>query len=377
MENNVMEKFHRIAQDPYGYTRSWKEKSGGKVFGFFCTYTPEEILHAAGILPLRLLGGKEVLSLADAHLQAFACSLARTSLELALRGDLSYLDGVVFAQTCDTMQTVVDLWKKLFPQWYIDAVVSPAHLSSPSSQGYFVRELERFVKGLEGFLGYSIGEEALRKSIKVYNTNRSLLQRLYDVRRESPSMIKAQDVAAVVKASMSMPREEHSELLSSLLETIEREPREGSDERVRLVLMGNACDLPEAQAMMEELGAAVVDDDMCVGSRYFQGQIREDLKPLEAIAERYLKRIHCPAKHNLNVDRGQYLVEMARRAQADGVVVCLLKFCDPHSMDYPDVATALKEASIPHLLLETELYSAPMGQMRTRLQAFIEMLGGK
>ncbi len=114
MTESVLRQISDIAAEPYDYARAWKERTGKNVFGYFCTYFPEELLHAADILPMRILGQKENVSLADAHVQAFICSLVRTSLDAALKDKFDFLDGVVFPHSCDSIQNLADIWRRHF-----------------------------------------------------------------------------------------------------------------------------------------------------------------------------------------------------------------------------------------------------------------------
>jgi benzoyl-CoA reductase/2-hydroxyglutaryl-CoA dehydratase subunit BcrC/BadD/HgdB len=181
-------------------------------------------------------------------------------------------------------------------------------------------------------------------------------------------------MAAAVASSMLILKERHNELLATLLRQVEgaMNPAEGE---ARLVLSGGLCEMPELDVLdlVEQLGARVVDDDLYVGSRYFATQVEEGLDPVEALADRFLKDVPCPTKFNQDTDWGDYLVDRARESKARGVVIFLAKFCEPHGFDYPLLKDKLTAAGIPHLLLQTD-HSGPSGQIRTRLQAFIELI---
>ncbi len=349
---------------------------GGRVFGYFCTYFPEELLHAAGILPVRILGVKENVSVADSHVQPFICSLVRTSLDAAMRDRFDFLDGVVFPHTCDSIQNLADIWKHHFPDQFSEVVVLPVWVDVPEAEDYMVEELMRFRKKLEAHLGGEISDEDIVKSIDVYNENRSLLAELYAIRRDNPGAISAKGVLEVVLASLCMRKEDHTGLLKKLLDELRAAPR-ANGEAVRVVLYGNACDHTDIMDLFDETDAVVVDDDLCTGSRYFLHIGPSEGDPIRRIALRYLRRVPCPSKHSDSFDRRDYLVDMVRQSEADGVVMLILKFCDPHDFDYPDLAKRLSESDIPHLKIDTEMQPASIEQVRTRLQAFVEMLKEK
>lgn len=376
MGESPLQVFSEIAANPYDYAAKWKESTGRRVFGYFCTYFPEELLHAAGILSIRILGVKENVSVADAHVQPFICSLVRTSLDAAMRNRFDFLDGVVFPHSCDSIQNLADIWKHHFPDQFSEVVVLPVWVDVPEAEDYLTEELARFKRKLEAHLGEEISDDALAESIDIYNDNRSALAELYAIRRDNPSAISAENALNVVLASFRMRKEEHTDLLKKLLGELKAAPKTNG-ETIRVVLYGNACDHTDIMNLFEEIDAAVVDDDLCTGSRYFLHIAPPDGAPLRRIAQRYLNRIPCPSKHSDSFDRRDYLVDMVRQSEADGVVMLILKFCDPHDFDYPDIAKRLTEEDIPHLRIETEMQPASIEQVRTRLQAFVEMLKEK
>lgn len=377
MVESVLRQISDIAAEPYDYARAWKERTGKRVFGYFCTYFPEELLHAADILPMRILGQKENVSLADAHVQAFICSLVRTSLDAALKDRFDFLDGVVFPHSCDSIQNLADIWRRHFPNQFWDVVVLPVWVDIPEAEDYLTGEIARFKQKLEAYLGKEIADVELAKSIEVYNENRLALADLYSLRRDNPGSISGKDILDVVRASMCMRKEDHTALLKQLVDELRAVPPGTDDGAVRVVLYGNVCDHPAIMSLFDEMDAVVVDDDLCTGSRYFLHIESSDGDPLRAIARRYMRRVPCPSKHNTSFDRREYLVDMVRQSRADGIVMLLLKFCDPHAFDYPDVAKQLSESNIPHLLIETEMQPTSIEQTRTRLQAFVEMLKEK
>jgi bzd-type benzoyl-CoA reductase N subunit len=368
--------FSEVAANPYDYARQWKEKTGGRVFGYFCTYFPEELLHAAGMLPIRILGVKENVSVADSVAQPFICSLVRTSLDAAMRDRFGFLDGVVFPHTCDSIQNLADIWKHHFPGQFSEVVVLPVWVDLPEAEDYLTEEIARFKGKLENHLGENLTDDTLADSIRIYDDNRAALAELYAIRRDNPDAISAKETLDVVLASFRMRKEEQTALLRKLLDELKTAPKSQNDS-VRIVLYGNACDHPDIMNVFEGLDASVIDDDLCTGSRYFLGITPSEGEPLTRIAKRYLARIPCPSKHSDSFDRRRYLVDMVKRGKADGVVMLILKFCDPHDFDYPDVAKKLTEENIPHLRIETEMQPSSIEQVKTRMQAFVEMLKEK
>ena len=367
--------FRAAAADPAAYVRSATAQSGKKAVGTLCSYAPEELLYAAGAHPVRLFGSGGPGRLADRHLQTYCCSLVRGVLEDALAGHLDHLSCVVFPHTCDSIQRLSDLWRINIPgPFHVDAVL-PVKLDTASAREYLLDVLRRFRSDLEEKLGVSITDEKLRTAIGLYNRIREMLARLYELRNENPCGIRGRDVHAIVKASTILDRDRLIEILPSALKALEDvhdAPCGGKTKR--LILAGGLCDHPELYSFIEEAGGVVVWDDLCTGSRGFSGTIATEGDPLAAIAARYAERPVCPAKHRGIRDRAEHLVKMAQEKKARGVVFLLVKFCDPHAFDYPYLKEALDGAGIPSMLFEMEDQLPAEGQLRTRFEAFIEMI---
>jgi benzoyl-CoA reductase subunit C len=371
-----IEECRQILKDPNGYVKRLKAESGRKVVGTFCSYAPEEIILAAGAHLFRLFGSGEKIHLAEAHLQSYCCSLVRGALEDALAGRLAFLDGVVFPHTCDSIQRLSDIWRLNVPACFHLDVVLPVKLDTDGARQYLIDVLMRFRKDLGEKLGVTISDEDLRAAIRTMNRIRAALTRIYALKGERPEILKGSDLYALVRAAMIMDRPR----VASLLEEVaaEMEKKSASDvaawPKKRIVLSGGVCNHPDIYTIIEEAGGAVVGDDLCTGSRYFSGLIDEKADPVTAIAGRILTRVVCPAKHRGLTDRADHLVRLVREKRAQGVIFFLLKFCDPHAFDYPYLKEALDREGIPSLLLEIEDRLPADGQLRTRFEAFVEMI---
>jgi bzd-type benzoyl-CoA reductase N subunit len=370
----TLTQFHHIASDPIGYARHWKAETQARVMGYFCSYVPEEIIWAAGALPFRILGVGGTISKADQHLQAYSCSLVRGALDDALTGKLDFLDGTVFPHTCDSIQRLSDIWRLSTGfDFHLDLVL-PVKLNTQSAENYMQAVIQKFRRDLETRLGVKITDPKLKKAILTFNQIRSHLQRLYEIRAAFPDSVSSSDVHAIVKASMVMDRDALSEKLCEILEWLDARKREPRSEKKRLVLTGGICSMPDIYPEIEDAGGAVVWDDFCTGSRYFEGQVDPQRNPLTSIGLRYYNRIICPAKHRDSFSRANSLLKMVNDTQAQGVIFMLLKFCDPHAFDYPYIKEHLDRAGVPSILLEMEDQQTSIAQLKTRLEAFIERL---
>lgn len=370
----LLNKFALIANDPYPWLTQWKKDTGKKIVGCVPMAIPEEIIHAAGMLPVTLLGSDKEITLADRYAHPYICHSVRGNFDLSLRGELDFLDGVIFSDFCLTVQMISDSWRLHKPDVFHHYLVLPKNVKASYAKQYLCYQFRGLKVALEELGGREIAESSLQKSIAIYNYNRSLLHRLYELRRADPGIIRARDMANIVAAGMLVPKEQHSGLLSQLLEKVQAAPPSAGG-NTKLIISGYLCDMPELDVLdlIEELGAAVSDDDLYVGRRYFHTLTDETLSPLEALAQRYIQDVPNPTKLYSKDEWAVYLSNLVKEAKAQGVVTFVLKYCEAHLYDLPSLTRRLSEEGVPHLVIEMS-HSGAGGQVRTRLQAFIETL---
>ncbi len=358
--------------------KEWKKENDGVVLGYLCTYAPEEIIYAAGVLPYRVFGTGARTESADNHLQAYACSLVRSAMGEALEGDLDFLDGAVFPHTCDSIQRLSDIWRLNAGMKFHFDVVHPVKLNTHGARKYMGDILNLFRRQLGEALGKEITDKELSDSIRLFNRFRLMMKELYQIREERPDILSGADIFSVLRASMTMDRRRFALLLEQFLKDINEQKQKPSDKPLPpgLILTGGVCDHPDIYAIIEEAGAYVCYDDLCSGSRSFAGQIEENISPVAAITERYFERIECPAKHRSITSRGDNLAALVKEKSAKGVIILQLKFCDPHSFDYPYIKETLDNENIPSLLIEVEDPSRALGALKTRVETFVEMVKG-
>ncbi len=361
--------------DPYAEAQKARAK-GQKVAGITCSYTPQELFHAAGYLPVRIMAHQGGTPRADEIIQSYACSFARSVLDRALSGAFDFADLVVFAHTCDTMQNLADLWKGNRPQQALLIVSGPTLIEGEPARTYYRKEMDRVRVRLEEIVG-PIPDAAIADSIRLYAQQRALMQRLYAIRRLRPELLSAADMHNAVTAAFLMPVEEHLQALRGLVEELEGDNIEDSATLPRVLVAGSVCQDRGFSEAIEEAGCLLVDDDLCMGSRAFELPDASGDDPMDALVQIYLTRTPCPAFHRPGFDPGAHLLERVRRAKADGVVYLLTKFCDPWAFDYPHMKNTLESEGIPTLLLEVEQNLPVPAQLRTRIEAFAEMLESK
>jgi len=368
----VLKEFKTIASMGYREIASTFPKDCVPI-GFFCPYVPEELLHAAGALPFRLMGPPIKMSHVQAHLPPHCCHLAKSSLESLLQGELDFLTGIIFSHTCDSMQGLADIWsfQKHTPLQF--NLMMPSRLDSELSRNFLKAEIERFISFLESNVG-KITPRNLKTSIQLFNRIREQLQKVYDRRPTRHKQIPGMDFARIIRAGYLMDRRHYLELLNDLLNMLP-EKTEGSDHLVPIYLTGNMTHSDSYFSLIEEAGAIVIQDDLCSGTRFFRLMIQEDIDPIEGLTQRYFNSFLCPTKHRGPYAHRETLLKEVEKSRAKGVIFLLYKYCESHFFDYPDLKQALESKGIPSLLLEVEDPSYSIEQLKIRIQAFVEMLG--
>ncbi len=351
---------------------------GKKVLGWLCTYVPEEVIHAAGALPIRITGYSEEMELEDgnAYLYINNCSFSRSCLQLGLRKEYDFLDGVVGGSTCDGARRLFDLWRYYLKPPFFQVLTVPRKSTERAHELYY-SQIEDFKNNLEIFMGKKITDEDLLNSIKVMNESRSLLRELYELRKLDEPLISGQETMEVLNGSFHMHKEQFNAQLKELIGDLKKSGS-GLKAKARLMLVGSVMTNPEFVKSIEELDVLVVSDELCTSTRYwYDPVVLEGAKnPLEAISRRYLNNFPC-ARMYPSTDRFDRIVKLAREARVDGIISQTIRYCVPYAHDIPLLSDRLKAEGIPLLTLDVEYGTSGSGQIRTRVQAFIEMVEGR
>jgi len=348
-----------------------RKQSGQRIVGWTCTYVPEEILHAAGLLPIRIMGRAEETPMADAYMYSNICSFVRNCLEEAFRKNYDFLDGYIGINACDHMRRIYDVWKAFIPTPFTHIIGVPCKFSD-STRDFLIKEFYLLKRQIEEFFQVEITEEALGESIRLYNKTRRLLRSLYELRKQDSPPISGAEMMDVFLAGLVMPKEEYNVMLEEYLVEISSRKAAG-DGRIRLMITGSELDDSDYIGTIEDLGSIVVIDDLCNGTRYFWDQVEESGHPIEALAQRYLTRAPCarmrPQKIRLN-----HLKSLAREFRVEGLIHENIKFCGPYGGVFPIIKKGFSEIGIPTLSLQREYMGGGSGQLRTRVQAFFEQI---
>ncbi len=372
----AFEEFAEISGEQLnGYVRDWKE-AGKKVVGYVCSYMPEEILYAAEILPYRLTAkGVEDTSQADAWLTRVNCTFARCCLEVGMSGGFDFLDGAVFVNGCDHIRRAYDNWKAHASAPAFMYMLPVPHVIDADGLQWYREEVEKFKDSVEEHFNVQVTSEKLAAALKTCNDTRTLLRKLYDLRAGDKPPVTGAEALAIVTASTAMPKAEFNTLLSTLLEEVEGKDGEPNG-KVRLLVAGSLMDDPAFLKNVEDLGAIVVTDALCFGTRNFWDLTDETLDPFDALVERYYRHMPCPRMAGEYKRRIAFVREQVKRAKVDGVILEHIKFCDVHGTDNALLKKDLEEDGVPVIELERQYGPlADTGRIRTRVQAFLERIG--
>jgi len=351
--------------------------SGKPVVGYFCAYTPVEVIHAAGAVPYRLRGDyRNSPSRVDAYLETNVCPFIRSCFDMALGGRYDFLDGLVVPHTCDMIEKIGEIWSmSMKPRFYF--FLNVPHISHPGSWTFFGQEIRSLSTALRSLTGMEPSLERLHHSIELYRRNRSLLCEIGLARKERPPRITGAEMTELVLADLSVPVEEANDLLAQFLQGLPgRQSRQTSASRPRLLVYGCEIDDPTVMRLIEESGGDVVADDLCIGTRFYWEQVPETPDDMAALSRYYVDRIHCPRTYREagSQERFGYLRDIVRTLGVDAAVLYMLSYCDSHEFDVPDVRDFLQGLGVPVLQLDDDYSAGNSARLSTRIQAFLEMV---
>lgn len=360
--------------------REWKAaKPGRKVIGYMPIYVPREIIHAADMLALGVVGGGDQLEVihGDAYYQSYICRIPRSTIELGVSGRLDFVDGMLFPSICDVIRNLSGMWKMMFPGVYSRYFDVPQNYRDEIGGNYYVNELAELRHDLGELRGKTITDDELRNSIAVYNENRRLVRELYAFRAERPWQAPAPEVYLVLRAGLVLPVEEHSAMLRDYLAAARAEERPMRD-NCRIVLTGSFCEQPPLNLIksLELAGCYVVDDDLLLVTRWLTTDVATDGEPLRNLATAFLHHSESTAaKYEPDEkEKGRHLVRAVRKSGAEGVIFAAPSFCDPALLDRPMLQHVLKDAGIPFIAFKYAENSGQMQPIREQAGTFADSI---
>ncbi len=348
----------------------WRD-GGGKVVGHFQVYFPEEIVHAAGLLPFKVRGAPVEPRQAESRFGSYLCSILKTSLELALSNRMP-MEMFVTHPICDAARNLAAVWGRNF-SYPCQILYLPQNANSAHAATYLRGEYERLKRAVEKIADTTVTDDRLRLSLAVYNENRALLRELYAIKQKRPWLISADEAYVLVAVGGLMPREEHNELLRAVLPMIQDRNLQPQD-KVRVVFEGGFCEQPPLDLIRAIARSCyVVDDDLLIGMRWILEDVPLAGDPLFNLAEAYLeKSSYSPVQHDLRKPKEKMLLGRLRASGAEAAIITAAKMCEPGLEEQVTYTRALDEAGIPYFVGEFEENMTSFDHMEIQLETFVE-----
>ena len=348
----------------------WRE-AGGKVVGHFQVYFPEEIAHAAGMLPVKLHGSQIERKRADAHFGSYICSIVRSSLELCLTGTVE-LDMFVTHPICDVARNLAGIWGRNFT-YPAQILYLPQNANSAYTVQYLRDEYARLMRDIEQVAGKPIRTQDLQHSIAVFNENRRLLRELYAIKRETPWLLSVDEAFVLVALGGRIPREEHNVLLATVIPQLQTRPAKKQD-KIRVVYEGGFCETPPLD-LLRMIGQScyVVDDDLLIGLRWLLDEVETAGDPLWNLANAYVNHSsYSPVQHDLRKPKEKMLEARVRAANAQAVILTAAKMCEPGLEEQVAYSKHLDQINIPYFISEFEEKMTAFDTLQIQLETFVE-----
>ena len=361
------------------WARKHKE-SEGPVVGCYPGLVPDEILWACGVLPVQLLSCPGTYATARAHLPPYVCDWSKSILEQKLTGAYDYLDGLLVSHVCETVRGLAGIWRLRWPDQFVHVFTPPVEKDA-GAEAYLHAEFRRLAERLPRPGAKTLTEEALSEAIILYNVNRALVKRMYEIRGSRPQAVRPEWVLGALFAGMVMPKPLHNEMLREFMGSLgaDTPSPEAGTSKPRILLSGltlenDALAGDALFSVLEDADVLVVWDDLASGMRYRLKEVREHGEggPLDRLVESFMGPQPAPTRGPME-RRAQEILEAARKYRGQGVIFLVPKYCDPILFDIPDLTRWLGAQGLPSLVLEVS-GTLTKGQDRTRIEAFLEMI---
>jgi benzoyl-CoA reductase subunit C len=334
-----------------GAVREWKRRTGGLAIGYMPIYVPRELLHAQGVLPVGVMGGREDLEIikGDAYYQSYICHIPRSTIELGLNGSLDPLDGMLFPAICDVIRNLSGMWQSLFPAKLAHYLDLPQDFDPELGGRFYRHDLERLSASLVERGARPLTPEALARSIELYNAERREVRALYELRRTQPWKLPTHELYLFLRAALVLPVEESTELFRQYRLAVLDDPGRKPLDQARVVLTGSFCEQPPLGLIktLERAGCSIVDDDFVQVLRFIRSDIPVADDPLGALVHAFLTdAMASPTRYVDRGRKGEELVQRVRACGAEGLLFCAPSFCDPALLDQPMLVKAVEAEGI-------------------------------
>jgi benzoyl-CoA reductase/2-hydroxyglutaryl-CoA dehydratase subunit BcrC/BadD/HgdB len=361
--------------------------AGKKIIGYPCVYVPLEMLTALDLVPYRTCGDiKESVTEADRALPGSFCPVMRNCLDCALKGKNDFLDGMVTIHSCDPQEKTARIWESYTNYPYFHFIDMPITVR-PEASEYFRGQLDDFRKTLEAFTGRKLSKDKLEAAIKSHNQQRALVRELYQLTKPSPPRISGAETVHVVKALTSLPVSEGNNLLTEVMSEVKNRADGPEKKSARLLIWSSTLDDTDIMQVFEDT-ANVVMNESCGGVRAYRAEVKSTDDPLAGLADYYLNEITCARTFRQAVlgetrkdyardlqSRFGYLRGIIRDWKINGVIMLLVRYCDPFAFEMPSLKDYFNSIAIPSTYIEYDYTAGALAPLRTRVEAFLETIG--
>lgn len=366
----LLAQFHQVASNPAAQRDAYLAQ-GKKVVLTAPVYTPEEIIHSMGLIPMGAWGGDLELQDAKKYFPAFICSIAQSIVELGTKGAYEGVSAIVIPSLCDSLKVLGENWKYAVPSIPFIPMVYPQNRKPAFGLTFTLSGYRRVIRDLEQATGACFDEEKLAASLTVYNEHNQVMRQLAALLAGHPEISAAQR-SDIYKSAWFMAKEEHTALVRSLLDALAAQAP--GQAKLRVFTSGILADAPDLTAILDDCGLQVVGDDVAAESRQYRTDAPDEGTPLERLGKKYCAMDHCSVLYDVEKKRVGYIVEQAKALQAQGVLLILTKFCDPEEFDAPLIRRACQQAGLPCAIIEVDRQMVNYEQARTAIETFRDLL---
>ncbi|MFH1852542.1 MAG: 2-hydroxyacyl-CoA dehydratase family protein [Candidatus Neomarinimicrobiota bacterium] len=366
-----MDKFPATAPPARRQYLTEQKNRGRRLVGIFPAHYPREIFWGHNILPVEIWDPPLPVSAANAHLQPYVCSIVHHGLELILQGQTDLLDGYCFPHTCDSLQNLASIVADCLPDRKPTfSLYHPKLPGRTASRNFYRAELGRLLSSLAAEFGPATPEQ-WRQALNYGRRINQLITQAYQQRRQGLTAISNREFYRIVRLGEYLHPDDLIPQLERLTTAIHVEPAT----TIPVILSGILANPPEILSLLDEHGVRVADDDLLNCGRRLTVPVAATTDPLDALCAAYFSQPPCSTKDSPLADRLAHLTSLVHGAQAAGVIFNSTKFCEPELFDLPQLREGLRQAGIPTLVIETEINQGLSGQLQTRIEAFLEMIG--
>lgn len=366
----LLAKFHEVASNPKAQKDAYLA-AGKKIVLTAPVYTPEEIIHSMGLVPMGAWGADVELKESKRYFPAFICSIVQSILELGVMGEYDGASAIVIPSLSDSLKVLGENWKYAVKDIPFIPMTYPQNRKPAYGLAYTKAGYERVIRDLEKATGASFDDAKLGESEKIYNEHNAVMRELVKVLADHPE-VSATERSDVFKSAFFMLKEEHTALVKELIEALKADQPGAAKKKI--MTTGILVDAPELLKIFDDNGLQIVRDDVAAESRQYRTDCKPNTTNLDSLSQKFADMDNCSVLYDFEKKRVQMIVDEVKESGAAGVIMVLTKFCDPEEFDYVLIKKACEANDIPIILVEVDRQMANFEQARTMIETFKDLL---